>query len=139
MPSSIRGQWELVRNDAVRSDGTYDHDSPVGTKCPEYWTIGERSVVVTTTMMEVRCSSTCDTLRYCYLAPIERESQSMGDNELLINGHNYSFEFDGDTLVMVDDPAKNPQECCPEFVYKWHFIRYSGAIPPDDSPCTFCE
>jgi hypothetical protein len=63
VPASLIGKWKLVRNDAMTRDGAYDHDSPVGKKCPQFWEIGDKSVVENTTMMGVLCRDgmTCDT------------------------------------------------------------------------------
>ena len=139
-PSAIRGTWKLVRNDAVNKNGSYDHDSPVGQKCPTYWTIDKDQVIVTTTEMGVLCTSDgCDTTKYCYMEPNTRDLFLVNNDDLVISGTTYSYEFKGDTLVMVDDPDKNPQICCPEYIYNRHFVRYNGSIPPDDSPCTWCE
>jgi hypothetical protein len=142
VPRSLIGKWKLVRNDAMKRDGTYDHDSPVGVKCPQFWEITNKAILENTTMMEAICSSVkCDTLEYCYMSQISRELTYGGGSDIKINGRLYRYQFKGDTLVIIDDIKRNPNiesTCCDDIVYHWHYAPYTGNIPPDDSPCVRC-
>jgi hypothetical protein len=142
VPASLIGKWKLVRNDAMKREGTYDHDSPVGKKCPQFWEIGDKSVVENTTMMEVLCrgGSKCDTLQYCYMKPNSRDLSYVGGSDIKIGGVLYGYKFKNDTLVIIDDHKRNAvQSCCEDIVYYWHYAPYTGAIPPDNSPCARCS
>jgi hypothetical protein len=142
IPRSLIGKWKLVRNDAMKRDGTYDHDSPVGVKCPQFWEISDKAILENTTMMSVRCSQEgCDTVEHCYMSQISRELTYQGGSDIKINFRIYSYKFKGDTLVIVDDIKRNSNiesTCCEDIVFHWHYAPYTGNIPPDDSPCGRC-
>jgi hypothetical protein len=143
VPLSIQGNWKWVKNDILNADGTYSHDSPVGKKCPEFWSIGANNLTRTTTMMSVQCYETrCDTLLYCYMTPFDSRIGAKGPNKFDIEGYVYSYEFENDTMVWLDAPSQNPNvtsTSCKEYSHKMHFVKHDGAVPPDDSPCRMCN